>query len=41
MKLAYVIYTYDRIHDALVQMEIVRNLWEKKFSKIEIIHVFN
>ncbi|MDD2486920.1 MAG: hypothetical protein PHS92_00935 [Candidatus Gracilibacteria bacterium] len=41
MKLAYVIYTYDRIHDALVQMEIVRHLWEKKFGKIEIIHVYN
>ncbi|EKE29564.1 MAG: hypothetical protein ACD_2C00145G0001 [uncultured bacterium (gcode 4)] len=41
MKLAYVIYTYDRIHDALVQMEIVRHLWAKKFTKIEIIHVYN
>ncbi|EKE27556.1 MAG: hypothetical protein ACD_3C00192G0001 [uncultured bacterium (gcode 4)] len=41
MKLAYVIYTYDRIHDALVQMEIIRHLWAKKFTKVEIIHVYN
>lgn len=41
MKIGYIIYTYDRIHDACIQMEIVRWLWEKVFWKIHIIHSYN
>jgi len=41
MKLGYLIYTFDRVWDARIQMEIVRSLWEKVFGKIYLIHAYN
>ncbi|EKD66418.1 MAG: hypothetical protein ACD_49C00044G0020 [uncultured bacterium (gcode 4)] len=41
MKIWYLIYTYNRIHDAYIQMEIVKELWSKYFEDIYIIHSYN
>jgi len=37
------IYTYNRIDDAKVNMDIIRNVWEKSkhFENVKIIHSFN
>lgn len=37
------IYTYNRIDDAMVNMDIIRNIWEKSkyFEDVKIIHSFN
>jgi hypothetical protein len=37
------IYTYNRVDDAKVNMEIIRNVWKKKksLSDVHIIHAFN
>ncbi len=41
MNLWVVIYTYDKINEACIQMEIIRNLWSDFFEKIIIIHTYN
>lgn len=42
MKLGYLIYTFNRVEDAKIQMEIVRSLWEPEFGEpIQIVHAFN
>lgn len=41
MKIWYLIYTYDRVIDAKIQMEIVRNIYEKELWKIFIVHSYN
>jgi len=41
MKLGYLIYTFDRVWDARIQMEIVRSLWEKTFGKVYLVHAYN
>lgn len=41
MKIWYLIYSYNRIYDAMIQMEIVRNIYEKEFWKIFILHAYN
>jgi hypothetical protein len=41
-KLACVITTYNRVSDAKAQMDIIKELWQPKFSqKIDIYHEFN
>jgi hypothetical protein len=37
------IYTYNRTDDAKINMDIIRNVWEKSkyFEKIKIVHAFN
>jgi len=41
MKLGVCIYTYDKIKEACIQMEIIRELWWKYFSEIKIVHTYN
>lgn len=43
MKIAVLIITYNRVEDAKIQMEIIRNLWkeEKKLKDITIFHTYN
>jgi hypothetical protein len=43
MNIAVVIYTYNRIDDAKINMEIIRSLWAKSglFEQIKIIHSYN
>ena len=41
MKWWVVIYTYDKIDEACIQMEIIRNIWSDFFEKIIIIHAYN
>ena len=41
MKLWVVIYTYDKIDEACIQMEIIRNLRSDFFEKIIIVHTYN
>lgn len=41
MKLWVAIYTYDKVDEACIQMEIIRNLRSKFFEKIVIIHTYN
>jgi hypothetical protein len=42
-KIGVLIYTYNRVDDAKINMEIIRNVWEKSkyFEDVEIIHSFN
>lgn len=42
-KIGVVIYTYDRVDDARINMEIIRNLWSRLslFSDITVIHAYN
>jgi len=41
-KIAVVIYTYNRVEDAKINMEIIRNVWSgSKKLEIKIIHCFN
>ena len=37
------IYTYNRVDDAKINMDIIRNVWEKSkyFENVKIIHSFN
>lgn len=41
--LAVILYTYDRVDDALINQEIIRNLWSKSelLKDIKIYHVYN
>lgn len=41
MKIWYIIYTFDRIYDSYIQMEIVRNSWSKYFPDIYLVHAYN
>ncbi|MCX6766648.1 MAG: hypothetical protein NT170_02605 [Candidatus Moranbacteria bacterium] len=43
LKIGVVIYTFDRVDDAKINMEIIRNLWSKLpvFSDITIVHAYN
>ena len=42
LKISVIIYTYNRIEDAKINMEIIRNLWSKsKRLEIKIVHCFN
>ena len=43
MNIAVVISTYNRVDDARINMEIIRNVWEKTnlFGKINIVHSYN
>lgn len=41
MKLWVNIYTYDKIQEACIQMEIIRKLRSKYFSEIIIVHTYN
>lgn len=42
LKIATIIYTYNRIEDAKINMEIIRNVWLKsKKLETKIIHCFN
>lgn len=41
MNLWVVIYTYDKIKEACIQMELIRNLRSKYFSEIVIVHTYN
>lgn len=41
MKLWVLIYTYDKIEEACIQMEIIRNIRSKHFMDIKIIHTYN
>ncbi len=41
LRLGYLIYTYDRVDDARIQMEIVRRLWEPVFGSVYLVHAFN
>jgi hypothetical protein len=42
-KIGVLIYTYNRVDDARINMEIIRNVWEKSkhFEDVEIVHAFN
>jgi len=42
-KIGFLIYTYNRIDDALISMELIENIWKKSglFSDIKIIHCYN
>lgn len=39
--IAQVIYTYDKLDDAKINMEITRNLWEGIIGKVYILHAYN
>lgn len=41
--LGILIYTYNRIDDAKINMEIIKNVWQADdyFENLEIIHAFN
>ncbi len=41
--IGFLIYTYNRVDDAKINLEIVRGLWEKSklFSRITIVHAYN
>ena len=41
--LGFLIYTFNRIDDARINMELVRNLWQQSglFKEIRIVHAFN
>lgn len=43
MKIGVVIYTYNRIEDAKINMEIIHSLWQDSglFDDIKIVHAFN
>ena len=43
MNIAVVISTYNRVDDARINMEIIRNVWEKTnlFGKVNIVHSYN
>lgn len=43
LKITFLIYTYDRIDDAKINMEIINELWEKSglFYSIKIVHSYN
>lgn len=43
MNIGFLIYTYNRIDDAKISMEIIRDIWTKSklFSDIKIIHTYN
>ncbi len=42
-KIGFVIYTYDRVDDAKINMEILRHVWDAShlFADIKIVHCFN
>lgn len=43
LNIGFLIYTYNRIDDAKINMEIIRDIWtrSKLFSDIKIIHAYN
>lgn len=41
IKLASLIITYNRVAEAKAQMDIIRELWEPLFKKVDIYHEFN
>ena len=43
LKIGFLIYTYNRIDDAKINMEIIRDIWTKSklFSDIRIVHAYN
>jgi len=43
IKLGVLIYTYDRVDDARINMEIIRHVWQRlnNFATIKIVHAFN
>lgn len=41
LKLASVIITYNRVEEAKAQMDIIREIWQPMFKKIDIYHEFN
>lgn len=41
IKLASLIITYNRVDEAKAQMDIIRELWEPLFKKVDIYHEFN
>lgn len=42
-KIGALIYTQDRVDDARINFEIVRNVWQKTkfFKSVEIVHSYN
>jgi len=42
-KIGVLIYTYNRVDDARINMEIIRNVWGKseQFDDVKIVHAFN
>lgn len=42
-KIGVLIYTHNRVDDARINMEIIRNVWEKfgHFDDVEVVHAFN
>lgn len=42
-KLGVLIYTHDRVDDARINIEIIRNVWQKNkfFKNVEIVHSYN
>ncbi len=43
LKIGLLIYTFDRVDDAKINMELVHSLWQssKHFSQIKIVHAYN
>lgn len=42
VKIGVLIYSYNRVDDARISMEIIRNVWEKDyFGKVTIVHSYN
>jgi hypothetical protein len=43
MKIGFLIYTHNRIDDARINMEVIKNVWAKSnlFSDIKIVHAYN
>jgi len=43
LKIGVIIYTFNRVNDAKINIEIIRNLWPKEpmFSKVVIAHTYN
>jgi len=43
LNIGFLIYTYNRIDDAKINMEIIRDIWTKSklFSDIKIVHAYN
>jgi len=43
INLGFLIYTYNRVDDARINMEIIKNIWQKSklFSSIKIVHSYN
>src|SRR5439155_12352360 len=40
-RIGVIVYTHDRVDDARINLEILRNLWPRHFGALTIIHCYN